>query len=200
MTRDGVLILGKELQRDPERARRELAARAAGAAVALRRGAVLAATLEAQLANQSETGSAIVVALLDELGVARERLVVAEQTRSTREEAQGGAALLEAHGLDRLLAITSVYHVPRVRRYLADHLPEGRFGVYSPECFYREATPQEQAWIQAGAPSPETLEREGRVERRWLLGAQLFRAVPAPMRFRLEARIAQTWAAIGDRI
>jgi hypothetical protein len=34
---DAVLILGKELRRDPERALRELRARSAGAAVALRR-------------------------------------------------------------------------------------------------------------------------------------------------------------------
>ena len=200
MSRDAVLILCKELQRDPPRARRELAARAAAGAVALRRGALFVATLEAQLANQSETGSAIVVAFLRDLGVPEDRLIVAEQTRSTREEVRAAADLLETHGADRLLAITSLYHVPRVRRYLADHLPEGAYGVYSPECFYRDATPQERAWIAAGAPSPETLEREGRVERRWLTGAAAFRLLPAPWRYRLEERLAQAWAAVGDRL
>jgi uncharacterized SAM-binding protein YcdF (DUF218 family) len=200
MSRDAVLILGKELQRDPPRARRELAARAAAASVALRRGALFVATLEAQLAHQQETGSAIVVALLHELGVDPERLVVAEQTRSTREEVRAAADLLETHGGDRLLAITSVYHVPRVRQYLGDHLPEGRFGVYSPECFYRDANPLERSWIEAGAPSTETLAHEGRIERRWLTGAAASRLVPGRWRYGLEERLALFWAAIGDRV
>ncbi len=200
MPRDAVLILGKELQRDPERARRELAARAAAASVALRRGARYVATLEAQLAHQSQTGSEIVVALLAELGVDRECMVIAEQTRSTREEVRMAVALLDARGGDRVAAITSTYHVPRVRRYLADHLPEGRYAVFSPECFYRDATPQERAWIRAGTPSPETLAHEGRVERRWLAGAAAFRVLPAPWRYTVEERLAQAWAAVGDRL
>jgi uncharacterized SAM-binding protein YcdF (DUF218 family) len=200
VTAFGVLILGKEIQRDPPRARRELAARAAAASVALRRGAGFVATLEAQIAHQTESGSAILVALLDELGVARDRLVVAERTRSTREEVRAGAALLKSQGVDRLWAITSVYHVPRVRQYLSEHLPSAHFGVFSPECFFRDGTPQERAWIEAGAPTPETLQHEGRIERRWLLFARFFRLLPAPFRYDFEERIAQTYAAFGDRV
>jgi uncharacterized SAM-binding protein YcdF (DUF218 family) len=155
--------------------------------------------LEATLAHQEESGSAIVVELLKALGVPRDRLVIAEDTRSTREEVRAGADLVRQHGVDRLAAITSIYHVPRVRRYLADHLPVGRFAVYSPECFYRDATAQERAWINAGTPTAETLAQEGVVERRWLACASVAGCLPGDLRFELEARVAQLYAAIGDR-
>ncbi len=165
----------------------------------MRRGAVFVATLEARIAHQPLAGSAIVVGLLEELGVSRDQMEVAEQTRSTREEVRAGAALIERRECDRLVAITSLYHVPRVRRYLGEHLPPGQYTVYSPESYYRDADPTERAWIDAGAPTPETLRQEGRVERRWLLLASVARLLPAPLRFDLEAGVAQLYAAWGDR-
>ena len=46
MRLDAVMVLGKELRRDPERARRELLARSVAAVVALRDGARRVITVE----------------------------------------------------------------------------------------------------------------------------------------------------------
>ena len=120
---DGVLILGKELRHFPERARRELKARSAAAAVALRaHGAQAAVSLEAPLAGQEDAGSAIVASFLGELGVPAERMVLDERTRSTREEAVEGARVADRLGWKRVLVVTSAYHVPRARRVFGDVL------------------------------------------------------------------------------
>ena len=74
MNFDAVLILGKELRRDAERARAELRARSAAAAVALRRGVAEVWTLEARLRGQAEAGSDIVRGYLGALGVPPERV------------------------------------------------------------------------------------------------------------------------------
>jgi len=175
----------------------ELRARAAAAAVALRHGGAFIASLEARLPRQADTGSHIVVGLLQELGVCPESLVVEAWTRSTREEVMGAARLVEEQGLERLVAITSVYHVPRVRAYLSDHLPRGRFSVHSPECYYRQATPRERTWIEGGAPTAQTLHVEGRVERGCHLLRRALQALPEPVRYDVEIQLVRTWAALG---
>ena len=147
---DGVLVLGKELRRDPERARRELRARAAAAAAAVRAGAPFVATLEAKLAGQAESGADLVRAHLLELGVPEAQIVARSLTRSTREEAWLGAACFAEREVRRGLVITGRYHVERARRLFADAAAPAE--VHAPMALWRWANPTERAWITAGAP------------------------------------------------
>jgi len=173
---DAVVILGKELRRDPERARRELRARAAAAAAALRAGAHRVATLEARLRGQPVSGAALVAEHLDELGVDPARVVRREQTRSTREEALLGAAWLWERGAHRGLVLTASYHVPRARRLFREAGAAAE--VHAPEALWRWATPQERRWIEAGTPDAAALRTEARTEA--LFGALEAALMPLP--------------------
>lgn len=157
---DAVMVLGKELRMDPERAMRELRARSAAASVALREGAGFVATYEARLRGQERSGSAIVRELLLELGVPEERILIEDWTRCTQEEADAARALVRERGLGRLACVTSTYHVARARRYMEG----GPIVVTSPETFLQRANAQEAAWIEGGTPDAATLEHEGRIE------------------------------------
>lgn len=183
---DAVLILGKELRRDPDRARRELRARAAAAAAAWRAGATFVATLEARLRGQEESGSTIVRAYLRELGVPDAAVVHADTTRSTREEAVHGAALFRERGVRRGLVVTARYHVPRAQRLFAD--VGAPVAVHAPEALWRWATPTERAWIADGEPTPAVMADECRVE---AVLSQLARALaPLPVTARSRVEIA----------
>jgi len=175
---DAVMILGKELRRDPERARRELKARSAAASVALRNGARFAAALEARLRGQGESGSAIVGRYLADLGADPARLILADLTRSTRDEATQGALLAKKYDLRRLGVVTASYHVPRVRAYFQSALPPDRFVVFAPENMLQRSNPREREWILAGTPSEATLEEEGRLETILTVAAKVVGAVP----------------------
>ena len=183
-----MLVLGKELRRDPERARRELRARSAAAAVAWRGGARTVLTLEAPLRGQPDAGSAIVAAHLQHLGVPAAAVVCEARTRSTREEALRASALVSARGLGRLLVITSGYHVPRARRLLAEHFDAGALAVHAPTGFLRGATDEERVWIQAGVPAGAALAREERLERRLLWAAAALAWLPGPVRWAVEVQ------------
>ncbi len=185
---DGVMVLGKELRTDPERAMRELRARSAAASVALREGARFVATYEAELRGQERSGSAIVHELLRELGVQGDRILVKNWTRCTREEAQAADQLIGERGASRLACITSTYHVPRARRYMAGN---PRVVVTSPETFLQRATALEAAWIEGGIPTAETLEHEGRVEQALLWLHRTFGQVPG-----LEIAAAGMWRRV----
>ena len=181
---DAVLILGKELRRDPERARRELRARAAAAAVAVRAGAAFVATLEARLRGQDITGSELVAGYLVELGVPEERILRRDQSRSTREEAVLGTALFAERGVRRGLVLTARYHVPRVRRLFAE--AGAPVEVRAPDELSRGATPRELTWIREGEASAATFADEAASEA--LFGAleHLLGPLPYAMRARLE--------------
>ena len=183
-----VLILGKELRRDPARARRELMARSAAAAAALRRGVPAAWTLEAPLRGQALAGSDIVVGLLAALGVEPGRVRAERQTRSTREEALCAARLVEEQGVERLLVVTSAYHVPRARRVFGDVLGAAKVAVHAPEALLLGATERERAWIRAGHPAPGDLAHECRVEALWSGLERLIAPLPARLRWDLEVR------------
>lgn len=185
---DAVLILGKELRRDPSRARRELKARAAAAAIAHRNGARVILTLEAPLAGQGEAGSAIVARHLSHLGVPADAVVAEAVTRSTREEALRAHAIVQARGLGRLLVITTRYHVPRARVIFHDHFGEGGVTVHAPTGFLRDATAEERAWIAAGVPDDAAEEQEARLERWLLRAARSIGWLPRPVRWGLEVR------------
>lgn len=159
---DAVVVLGKELRRDPERARRELMARAAAAAAAIRGGATVVYTLEALLRGQADSGSAIVTRFLLELGVPRDQIVARDWTRSTREEAARASAMVREGGHRRALIVTAAYHVPRARRHFEDVCTLGE--VHSPEVMWRFANAGERAWISAGASGEEALGRERKAE------------------------------------
>ena len=98
---DAVMVLGKELRGDPERARRELLARSVAAVVALREGARRVLTVEARLRGQAVSGAALVVEALVARGVRAEQILQREQSRSTREEAMMARALCVEHNLGR---------------------------------------------------------------------------------------------------
>lgn len=184
MAPPAILILGKELRRDPERARRELRARAAAAAVALREGAAFVATLEARLRGQEVTGSELVAGYLAELGVPVDRIVRRDQSRSTREEAVLGAALFAERGVERGIVLTARYHLPRARRLFAE--AGARVELRSPGELTRGATPTELTWIHAGEPTAATFTDEAGSEA--LFGAleALLRPLPHRVRARLE--------------
>lgn len=187
---DAVLILGKELRHDPERATRELKARCAAASAAYRAGARFIATLEAKLQGQEETGSALVERWLLELGVPPSGIVRQNQTRSTREEAVLGAALFREQRVGRGLVLTARYHVTRARWHFDDL--GANVAVHAPESLWRLANDQERAWITDGIPTPETEYNEGKVELTFMLGARLMRPLPQALRNRLEIQ-AGAW-------
>lgn len=182
---DAVVVLGKELRRDPARGLRELQARAAAAAIALRLGVPWAVSLEAPLRGQVDAGSALVARLMAELGAPQARLVRAETTRSTREEALEVAALARARGWRRAVVVTAGYHQDRAARYFREVAP-GLAQVWRPAAFRAEARPREAAWIDGGAPDPRALAAEARAERLFAwLGAALAPLPPAA-RWRVE--------------
>lgn len=185
---DAVLVLGKELRRAPERARRELRARSAAAAIAHRGGARLVLTLEAPLAGQSEVGSAIVFANLTHLGVSPTAILQESCTHSTREEAIRAHALVQSHGLGRLLVVTSRYHVQRARYLFTDHFGAGGVTVHAPTGFLRDATAEERAWIRAGIPSESVMASEGQVEAWLLRAARGLSWLPSALRWGMETQ------------
>lgn len=194
---DGVLILGKELRRDPERARRELKARAAGAAAAWRAGAAFVATLEAKLRGQGASGSEIVRGYLLELGVPEAAIVVRDVTRSTREEAVEGTALFHARGVRRGLVLTARYHVPRARRLFAD--AGGAMAVvHAPQSLWRFANAGERAWMEEGEPDERVMADECRIEAVLSVLARSLAPLPAPLRARLEIGAGAWFRGVGD--
>ncbi|MFT4975786.1 MAG: uncharacterized SAM-binding protein YcdF (DUF218 family) [Myxococcota bacterium] len=185
---DVVLILGKELRRDPVSARQELRARSAAAAVAFRDGARAVLALEAPLTGLEDSGSALVVGHLRHLGVPAGAIVAEQATRSTREEALRAHALVRERGLGRLLVITAGYHVPRARAVFTEHFGAGAVTVHAPEGFLRGATVEERRWIHEGVPGTETEAREVRLER-WLSRAEAaLRWLPERVRWQAEVR------------
>lgn len=182
---DAVVVLGKELRRDPARGLRELRARAAAATVALRLGVPWAVSLEAPLRGQVDAGSALVARLMDELGAPLDRLVRAEITRSTREEAVQTAWLARSRGWSSLVVVTAGYHQARAQRYF-DAIEGVAAQVCVPDAVAAWARPVEARWIAEGHPDPRALAAEGRAERAFgLLGAAL-RPLPTPLRWRIE--------------
>ena len=192
------MVLGKELRRDPERARRELRARAAGAAVAAREGARLVFALEACLRGQSVSGSRIVAEMLEELGVPPERVLLAERTRSTREEAVEAARLCAQHGVRTLLVLTSAYHVERARWYFEEAFPGGGAFVTTPESLSPRATPQERAAIRQGIPDARVWADERQVERVFAGLAWVLSPFPPALRWRLEVGAGALYRRAGD--
>ena len=184
---DGVMIMGKELRRDRARALRELWARAAAAAVVWRElGAQKIVSLEAPLQGQEEAGSLIVARMLRELGVPAEALHLELCTRSTREEALGLLRVANHYGWARVAAITAAYHVPRSRRYFYEVLGPQRVAVLPPEVFLARARPDERQHILAGAPHPEAMDQERKVEATFLALSRVLRPLPGPLRWELE--------------
>lgn len=184
---DGVMILGKELRRDRERALRELWARCAAATVVWRDlGAQKIVSLEAPLQGQEEAGSRIVARMLTELGVPEEALHLELHTRSTREEALGLKRVADQYGWGRVLGLTAAYHVPRSRRYFYEVLGHDRVAVLPPEVFLARATPTERQHILAGAPHPEAMDQERKVEATFLALSRVLRPLPGTLRWELE--------------
>ncbi|MSQ01390.1 MAG: YdcF family protein [Myxococcales bacterium] len=181
---DAVLILGKELRREPDRALRELRARAAAAAAALRAGARCVVTLEAHLRGQEFSGSALVVGLLQQLGVDDAQILRRDVTRSTREEAVFGTASFEEQGSIRGLVLTAAYHVPRSRRLFQE--AGARAEVHAPHALWRWANEREREWIADGEPSPAEVAREARTERVFSVLEAAIRPLPHGARSRLE--------------
>jgi hypothetical protein len=198
MRADGVLILGKELRRYPQRARLELRARSAAAAIAVRNGARFVATLEARLKGQQESGSSIVRAHLLELGVDPARIVLANQTRSTREECVAARDLVQEHGLSRLAVVTHAYHLDRVRSYLRDAMPQTSWVAGVPESWIRDATPVERAWIEAATCTPETFAQERSAERVFGGLAALLAPLPRDLRERVEISAGGFYRRVGE--
>ncbi|HJN76656.1 MAG TPA: ElyC/SanA/YdcF family protein [Myxococcota bacterium] len=191
-----MIVLGKELRRYPERGHRELRARAAAASVALREGARVVLCLEAQLKGQNRPGSQIVLAALTELGVARERIVLDERTRSTREEAIAALHEVRAAGLGRLGVITHGYHVPRVRRYFSETFEPGTYTVLTPEAFLQRAEGTGRQWIEAATPDEGVLAQERTSELLLSALAAALSPLPPPVRWWAEVEAAGIYRSV----
>lgn len=193
---DGVMVLGKELRRFPDRGLRELRARSAAASVALRDGARLAFALEARLRGQERSGSQLVVEALEALDADRERLVVDERTRSTREEVLAAHRLAHEHGLQRIALVTHGYHVPRVRRYMEATFPAGRAVVLTPESFLQRARGLERDWIEAATPDEAVYAQEARAER--VLGglAAALSVLPRGLAWQVEVKVGGLYRSV----
>lgn len=190
---DAVLVLGKAIGRDPERAHRELWARAAAAAAAQRAGATTVLTLEARLRGQPTAGSAIVAEHLASLGVPKEHVVIRETSRSTRDEAVQAEVITSERGLHRLLVVSSSYHVPRARRIFTEVLGIRQVSVHGTMSLYALANRAERKLILEGEPTSRTMASEGRIERA-LMGAEAaVGLLPAPARWSLESWAGTLW-------
>ncbi len=181
---DAVVILGKQLKGDPDRALRELRARSAAASAAWRSGVPVVATLEARLKGQAQSGSSLVMGMLTELGVPGTAIVSADRSRSTREEALVAAELLGARGIRRVLVLTARYHTVRARRLFEE--TGMHVAVHAPDAMWRFANPFERAWIDAGEPDAATLAAEGRTENLWETLGVLIGPLPSRWRHALE--------------
>lgn len=197
---DAVLVLGKALRGDPERAMRELRARAAAASAALRAGAARALSLEARMRGQERAGCEIVADILSDLGVSADRLVLAARSRSTREEAEVAAEMCDALGVCRLVAVTSSYHVLRARRVLEERLGVARVSVHGTAAFLGLADARERALILAGEPCAATLAHEGRTERCLGLAEAAVFPLPRRLRWRLEVSAGRLWRRAGSPV
>jgi uncharacterized SAM-binding protein YcdF (DUF218 family) len=200
---DALLVLGKELRRDPERARRELAARSAAAAVAWRCWRVPILALEGVLRGQEEPGCDIVGRELVALGVPTDQVIARPWTCSTREEVQRSLELLDQMKGRRMLAITAAYHVQRTRRYFRQAQRTVR--VASPEAFLRGANERERELILAGTPDEGALEMELRTERNLGRMEALAAFLPDSVAWHLEVRsgrwfrsLRNQWSPGGD--
>jgi uncharacterized SAM-binding protein YcdF (DUF218 family) len=91
--------------------------------------------------------------LLVELRVPRERILLEEQSRNTRENAVHSADLLKARGFETVLLVTSAFHM---RRALAAFRAVGVEAIPAPTDFRRSASkPGVLAWL----PDAEALQR-----------------------------------------
>jgi len=187
------MVLGKELRHDPERARRELAARAAAAAVAFRQGALRVFVLEDVLWGQKEAGSEIVQCWLERLGVPPSALELDRATRSTRDEAVEGAARLDSSGLQRLLVLTSAYHVPRARSYFLSVLPESRVAVHAPSFALPLASEEERNIIEGAELTEAEWAFEQRAERRLTLASWALAVLPNTWAWRIEREVGRLY-------
>ena len=179
-------MLGKELRRDEPRARRELAARAAAAALLWRRHGCSVLTLEAPLRGQRDAGSVIVARLLAAHGLPASAVVAAEESRSTREELLALRRRVRMHRWSHVLIVTSAYHVARSQRICDDVLGSGLGRVLAPEALLAGAPSDLAVPIRAGVPSAATLELERRTERRLSMLAGALFPLPRALRFRVE--------------
>ena len=181
-----ILVLGKELRRFPDRARRELLARSAAAAVAWRTGGGLVLTLEARLRGQERSGSELVHEHLLRFGVPSDRIVRKDLSRSTREEAILAHREMRDRGLRSLLAITHDYHLDRVRSMVEALGVPAR--TVAPTSMLRKADAAQRAAILAAVPGPEVFAQERSSERAFSALAGLLRPFPRRLRWGLEVR------------
>ncbi len=183
---DAVLVLGKELRRDPGRGCAELRARAAAASAVHRAGVPLVLSLEARLRGQAEAGSSLVATFLREFGVPEAAMHLQTVTHSTREEAVVVLDVVEQLGCRRLLAITASYHVQRARLCLAQVVGAERIAVHPPQAFVQHASDLEHDAIVAGEVSPDAHAIEARVEATLTNLELLVRPLPTSLRWQLE--------------
>jgi uncharacterized SAM-binding protein YcdF (DUF218 family) len=189
---DAVIVLGKELRRDPERGRAELRARAAAAAVAWAQGVPIVVALEARLRGQDLAGSVMVADDLRRHGVPESAMVLAECTRSTREEALAVRARCAAHSWRHILVISAAYHLPRARRYFDEVMAGVRVELATPEDMLDGAGASERADILAAETSALALRTEHRAERVLTVLEALLMPLPRRWRWGLEVK-AGAW-------
>ena len=149
-TADAIVLLGGELQLPaPPRVESQLGGNRAVHTMRLYQAGkapliiVSGGNVFPQEGLQSE--SVYTVELLEEWGIPRNAILVEENSRSTRENAVETAKLLRERNLDRVLLVTSAFHMPRA---LATFRTAGVSAIPSPSSISANLThPQILDWI-----------------------------------------------------
>lgn len=125
-------------------------------------------TLDPELADYGE--AATLGRQLEDWGVSRERIIIEDRAKNTRENAVFSREIVRARGFERVLIVTSAFHMPRaVECFNAVGLPVDTFPVD-----YRAA--RSVAGLGAWLPRAQSLSQTSAMVRekfgRWIYRAQ----------------------------
>jgi len=196
-----VVVLGKELRVRPEQARRELAGRAAAAALLHHCLQIPVLTVEGELRGSSEPGSRLMQRLLAELRVPADAIVARATSHATLVEVMTVRVCLRAMRVREAVAVTSEYHVKRAQRYFdaASRSRDARVEVVAPEALAARARAtataspeieQALAAVDAARLTPGEIAAELRMERVLRGGAFLLAGLPRRLAWAIELAIA----------
>jgi uncharacterized SAM-binding protein YcdF (DUF218 family) len=196
-----VIVLGKELRVRPDQARRELAGRAAAAALLHHQLGIPVLTVEGELRGASEPGSRTMQRLLADLGVPPGAVVARATSHATLIEVMTARVCLRTMRAASAVAVTSAYHVRRAQGYFdsARHRTDAPVEVVAPEAvaaragMQRNPSPQVRRALDTIAASGLTATEmaiEMRTERILRAGGLLLAVLPRRLAFAIELGLA----------
>lgn len=200
-TPGAVIVLGKELRLRPDQARRELAGRAAAAALLHHQLGIPVLTVEGELRGASEPGSRMMQRLLTDLGVPPGAVVARSTSHATLIEVMTVRVCLRAMRVASAVAVTSAYHVQRAQRYFdsARRPTDVPVEVMAPETIAasaeagRDGSPLVRRALDTIAVSgltPAEIAIEMRTERILRAGGLLLTVLPRRIAYAIELGLA----------